>query len=57
MLHWDQLEAGVRDDGCPPSAIFPRPALLVFISFTETDARVLREAKQRKTEEECGNHE
>jgi len=31
--------------------------LLVFISFTETDARFLGEANQRKTEEECGKHE
>ena len=31
--------------------------LLVFISLTKTDARFLGEAKQRKTEEECGKHE
>jgi hypothetical protein len=31
--------------------------LAVFISLTEADARFLCEAKQRKTEKECGNHE
>ena len=40
-----------------PQSILPCEGLLVFISLTNTDASFLAEAKQRKTEEDCGYYE